>query len=175
MRKAFSGIALAVLGFVFLVVTAGSSHAAVVATPFAELQIGTIGYNAVGADTYANRNKEFVDIKAVVDFNINGLVVSDSWGRVNNPDGVGCNAFKVTDLPSKDDTVLSAGHTLRVYVGSGVPSFDDIRDRYNVFMNSDDDCGYHGQFFNNLGDRAVIANGTHVESRFYGFENGYYV
>jgi hypothetical protein len=176
MRKALSGIALAILSFAFIVLTAGSSTAAVVATPFAELQIGTIGYNAVGTDTYANRNKEFVDVKAVAAFDVKDLVVSDSWGRVNNPDGVGCNAYKiVNNLPGKADTVLPAGHTLRVYVGAGTPSFDDVRDRYNVFMNSNDDCGSHGQFFDNLGDRAFIAKGTQVESRHYGFENGYYV
>jgi hypothetical protein len=175
MRKVFSGIALAILSFVFLVVTAGSSTAATVATPFADLRIGTIGYNAVGADTFNNRNKEFVDIVAVTNANVGDLVVSDSWGRVNNPDGVGCNAYKVTDLPGDATTTLPAGYTLRVHVGFGDPTFDAAKSRYNVFMNSNDDCGYHGHFLNNLGDHVFIAKSTNVESRYYGFENGYYV
>lgn len=172
MRKALSGILMGILAFAFVVLTTGSAQAT---TEFAHLDIGTIGYNAVGSDVPANRNKEFVDVVASANYDVNGLVVTDSWGRQNNPDGVGCNAYKVTDLPGTESTVLPAGHTLRVYVGSGVPSFDGARNRFNVFMNSDIDCGDDGHFYNNLGDRAFIAKGTEVESRWYGFENGYYI
>ena len=178
MRKALSGILLGILSFMFIILTTGTSNADV-----AGLKVTRVGYNAVGADTYMNRNSEYVDITASVTTDVKDLIVTDSWGHVNNADGVGCNAYKVTTLPggvgSTDGTgtgtFLLANHTLRVYVGYGRPAASDSY--HYLYMNSDyRQCGYNGHFINNMGDTLWITKGT-TESDSFSFDirRGYYV
>lgn len=179
MRKALSGIALAVLALAFVVLTTGSSHADVPG-----LSLGRTGTNTPGADTYWTRNDEYQDITntSATPVDVNGLVLVDAWGKLNNPDGVGCNAYKVTSVPGGTDadgtgtgTFLPAGHTLRIYVGAGNPSFNGATMHY-VYMNSKNVCGYHGHFLNNFPRETIWIGLNGVwESKSYDFSGGYYV
>lgn len=179
MRKIISGLLMAVLALMFIAFTTGSSNAAT--GDVASLSIGTVGYNAVGADTFFNRNREFVDVVATSNTDVKDLVVTDSWGHFNNANGVGCNAYKVTNFlggvgaidGTGTGTFLPAGHTLRVYVGSGVPAVNGTM--HYVYMNSHPTCGYHGHFINNLGDVLWISLGGNDESKTFNMHAGYYV
>jgi hypothetical protein len=165
MRKAFSGIALAILGFAFIVLTAGSSTATVADVP--NVHIGDVGYNARGNDTVWNRNKEYVDI--TIDANatsvdLDGFVITDRWGFEHSAET--CNRYTVQNV-----TLTQTVKTLRVYVGLGAPV--NGATHFTRFMNSK--CGYHGHIFNNLGDTVYLKNGSDYDSKSYDFENGYYV
>lgn len=165
MRKAMSGIALAVLSFVFLVVTAGSSNAATL--DVAGVHIGDVGYNARGNDSVWNRNKEYIDITldaGVTSKDLDNFVITDKWG--NDHPSETCNKYTIQDV-----TLTDTVRTLRVYVGNGDVTNGPVR--FTRFMNSG--CGYHGHIFNNLGDTIYLKNGESVESKSYDFENGYYV
>ncbi|MFI6737425.1 hypothetical protein ACIBI9_31255 [Nonomuraea sp. NPDC050451] len=182
MRKALSGIMLAVLSLAFIVLTTGSGHAAV--ADVSNLSLGRTGYNTPGADTYWTRNDEYQDVTntGATAVDVNGLVFVDSWGKANNEDGVGCNAYKVTSVPggagSADGTgtgtFLPAGHTLRIYVGAGTPAFDGSK-RHYVYMNSNKVCGYNGHVFNNFPRETLwIGLGGSWKSKTYDFSGGYY-
>lgn len=164
MRKALSGMLLAVLSLAFIVLTTGSSNADVT-----DLQFGVIGYNARGADNWFNRNKEYVDIKNVssASINVKGLKVEDNWARNDDSDST-CNTYTV---PS--DVILAAGDTLRVYVGNGTVATNGTY--HYVYMNSKPGCGYHGHIFNNLGETVWFYFNGSSASKSYGFENGYYI
>jgi len=164
MRKALSGIALAVLSLAFIAFTNGNANATVASEG---LEITQIGYNARGNDTWLNRNKEFVDIKNVHEGNavLNGFVLEDDWGH--KTEGNTCNRYVVQDV------TLKPGQTLRIYVGAGTPAANDSY--VYRYVNSPSHCGYHGHFLNNLGDTVWFTNGSRVFSKSYDFENGYTV
>lgn len=143
------------------------------------LAITQVGYNAYGADTFYNRNQEFVDVKNVgaTDVNVKNLVVTDAWGKANLDDNPRhCNTYKVTELPgittgSDGSVQLPAGHTIRVYTGRGSPSVNGSV--HAVYLDSR--CGYHGHIWGNSGDTAWIVLGSDSESFAYDFDNGYVV
>ncbi|MGR6922663.1 hypothetical protein ACU635_51130 [[Actinomadura] parvosata] len=145
------------------------------------LSIVNIGYNARGADSIWNRNKEYVDIQASVDVNVKGLKLYDGWGKTHLDDARGCNRYEVASLPGITEVdgklTLQAGHTIRVHSGWGQPSVTGTR--HNVYMNSGAGskagCGYHGHIWNNLVDTAYIALNGDEESAAYDFEDGYTV
>ena len=145
------------------------------------LAIVNLGYNARGADTVWNRNKEYVDIKAFANVDVKGLKLYDAWGKANQDDERGCNRFEVTSLPGITEVdgkvTLPAGHTIRIHSGWGNPSVTGTR--HNVYMNSGAGsklgCGYHGHIWNNLVDTAHIELNGNEESETYDFEAGYTV
>jgi hypothetical protein len=146
------------------------------------LSITRVGYNAVGADTSWNRNQEYVDITAAPDHavDVKGLVVEDSWAHAAGDDNRGhCNTWTVNSLPGIEPTtegqiMLPAGHTIRVYTGSGRPAVFGVDGRFHaVYMNSH--CGYHGHFWNNGGDTVYVSLNGETSSLAYNFENGYYI
>lgn len=154
-----------------------ASAPASAAAPIDNLAISQVGYNAVGADTWFNRNKEYVDITAAADVNVKGLTVADSWAKNHADDNPkGCNTFTIDSLPGvvpgPDGSVtLQAGRKVRVYVGSGTPA---VSGSYHlVYANSK--CGYRGHIFNNGGDTVWLTQGSNEESFSYNFDNGYYV
>ena len=162
MRKALSGIVLAILSIMFITFTTGSSNADVPG-----LQIGAIGYNARGADTWFNRNKEYVDIKNISSdvMNLNGLVIEDNWAHTDTSDSK-CNTYTVGNV------VLNPNETLRVYIGNGTPAVSGTY--HYVYVGSKPGCGYRGHIINNLGDTIWISKGGVSESKSFSFENGYY-
>jgi len=145
------------------------------------LSIGTIGYNARGADTAANRNSEYVDIAntstAAVD--VMGLLVRDAWAKRNNKvESTDCNTFKVESLPGVDvvdgKLMLPAGHVIRVYSGAGTPKVFGPAGKWHAVY-KDSTCGYNGHFWNNIGDTAWITLGGVSESKRYDFRFGYHI
>jgi len=182
LRRILDGIVLAVAAVLLMALTAPTAHAAA-RRDIDGLQIGTIGYNARGADTWLNRNAEFVDIANTSDkpVNVYGLRVEDSWAHRMGAEGAGkCNNFTVTELPGveKDDEAkkleLPAGHVIRVYVGAGQPKTFGPGGRWHaVYM--DHKCGYRGHFLNNLGDTVYIKLNAAEEYKRYDFRRGYYI
>ena len=145
------------------------------------LSISQVGYNAVGADSYLNRNSEYVDIKASADTDVTGLRVQDSWRHATRSTyRAACNTFVVTTanvdpgLVHEDKVVLPAGHTLRVYVGSGTPAaFAPGGSYHSAYIDSK--CGYHGHFLNNDRDMVWIVLGDQSAWKGYDFRRGYYI
>jgi hypothetical protein len=176
MRKALSGIALAVLSLMFIILTTGSSHAAM-AGELNDLTIEQIGYNARGVDYFQNRNKEFVDIhnpSGNGEVNLDGLVLRDGYAKNYSGD---CNRYVFNDFK------LSDGQTVRVYTGEGDDSSVVRSDNYwykfmNHGYNDTKNCGYRGHYINNLADTLYVTNGdgsVTYASKPFDFDNGYYV
>lgn len=167
-------LSLAVVGA--LGVTGLSASSASAAAPIDNLAISLVGYNANGADSWFNRNKEYVDITATADVNVKGLTVSDSWARSHADDNPKkCNTWTIDSLPGVDEVdgklMLPAGHKVRVYNGSGTPA---VSGSYHlVYANSK--CGYHGHVYGNGGDTVWLTQAGNEESFSYNFDNGYYV
>ncbi|MFI6296693.1 hypothetical protein ACIBEJ_34245 [Nonomuraea sp. NPDC050790] len=149
------------------------------------LRVGTIGYNAHGPDVADNRNAEFVDVvnDSTAGVSVVGLLIQDSWARGNNRTSrcntttLAAGALPVTDGQPAD--VLPAGHTLRVFMGSGTASVDGTV--HKVFRNMDSRCGLNGHHLNNgpggnrwaPWDTVWITLGGNSESRSYNFTRGY--
>lgn len=152
------------------------------------LSIGTIGYNAYGADTAANRNSEYVDVVNgdSVGVPVAGLVLQDAWARGNNATRCNTFALKAGVLPVDAGATVDAlpsGRTLRIYMGSGTPRVftRDGVTYHAVYANSSTRCGYNGHIFNNGAssnryapwDTAWITLGGNSESKPYNFSFGY--
>src|SRR5690606_34742836 len=82
MKKIISGITLRILAALLIALSVPTAHAGARAD-IPGLQIGTIGYNARGGDSWHNRNAEFVDNANTSDkpVNVYGLRVKDSWAH----------------------------------------------------------------------------------------------
>ncbi|MET8864685.1 hypothetical protein ABZW11_17245 [Nonomuraea sp. NPDC004580] len=179
---------LAALAVAFLALAvAGPSTAAAADVP--GLRIGTVGYNAYGADVASNRNSEFVEVVAddtapAEGVNVAGLLVQDAWARGRDKT-TGCNTFTLKPgvLPVEDGQpgdVLPKGATLRVHMGPGAPAIDAGGVRH-VYADMSTRCGYNGHIFNNGPgsnrwadwDRAWITLDSNSESKPYNFTRGY--
>lgn len=168
--------------------TASASTAEPVEPSAANLAITRVGTDAMGSDHFRNRNREFVDVKASAEVDITGLVVQDSW-RKATPAAIKphCNTFTVTadkvdaDLKTTDGkVVLPAGHTLRVYVGSGTAKAWGWGNRLHaVYMNhgfgDSRDCGYRGHFLNNNADTVYVTKGGFEINKPWDWRGGYTV
>lgn len=146
------------------------------------LEIGTVGYNANGADTWVNRNREYVDVTNVSGgpVDVKGMVVQDAWAHARGDDNDrNCNTWTVNSLPgitpgAGGSLLLPAGHTIRVYSGLGRPSTFGTGDRIHaVYMNHR--CGYNGHYLGNTNDTVWITLGSDSESKSWDFSNGYYL
>lgn len=173
MRKVISGLLMAVLALMFIAFTTGSSNA-----DASNLSITQVGYNAIGADTYLNRNKEFVDVTNTTagTVNVAGLDLTDTWSHNKGDNFEGCNTFTVP--AGLVDTNLDQGEILRIYMGDGTNTVS-ADGKYHIFYaRSPESCGYHGHILNNMGDVVWIKLGTPVavqKFRKYNFETGYTV
>lgn len=152
------------------------ASASTAAAPIGDLSITQVGYNANGADSFWNRNKEYVEITASADVNVKNLVVADSWAKANAGDNAeNCNTYTVTALPGVVEVggmvTLPAGDKIRVYSGSGTPV--KVGGTFRLFMNSK--CGYRGHYLNNGGDTVWLSQAGNEEWFSYNFDNGYYV
>lgn len=159
--------------------------ASAVAAPIDSLSIGRIGYNAYGADTLVNRNREYVEVTNTTDVavNVTDLLVQDAYARGNDKT-TGCNTFKLTagKLPVADGTdpdMLPGGHTLRVYMGDGTAAVDGTV--HKVYRNMPKYCGANGHVLNNTGkpvgawDTVWITLVGASKSKGYNFYFGYWV
>ncbi|WP_433519028.1 hypothetical protein ACQP2T_28025 [Nonomuraea sp. CA-143628] len=156
----------------------------------AGLAVGTIGYNAHGADVPGNRNSEYIDVvnagREPVD--VKGLRIEDAWAHAN-PDraaATGCNTFTVAVLPgvapgADGAVMLAPRHAIRVYMGAGTDVLDGRT--YKLFKNSDPRCGFNGHVLNNNApvsgtgpwETVWLVKGAASEAKSYEFYNGYYV
>lgn len=174
MKKTLTLAAAAVLTFTGV---SGAGIATASAAPGDTLQIVRVGTDAMGADSFANRNREFVTFKNVstVDFDVAGVVVEDNWSR-NNPRPHTCNKYTITDLPGAGtNTVLHPGEYVTVYNGVRAGGDYKVGVEYRLFANSDVDCGTYGQFFNNDADTAWVSKGEVVHSKSWDWNGGYFV
>jgi hypothetical protein len=188
MRKALSGIALAVLSFVFLVVTAGSSHAATVdpqATDKAKVGIVRVHYNSKGGDLASNAWQEGVLVRnnSGVSLNLNGWRVHDTYRSSVNSSDWDDKFTNSCVFPSVD---LAPNQT--VYVTSSSVAYAAYAQRIsaNHYIYCDfagKGKGHNGGIYNNMGDTVYLEYRDATESnkvvrtsaKSYGFENGYYV
>jgi streptogramin lyase len=173
----FMGVALAG-------VPASASTSA--AAPIDSLTIGKINYNAYGSDTFANRNREFVEITNTTDVavKVDGLLVQDAWARGNDKTS-GCNTYKLEagKLPvaaDADANMLPAKATLRVYMGAGTDEVEGTV--HKVYRNMPKYCGWEGHVLNNSGknpfakwDTVWVTLDGASKAKGYNFYFGYYV
>jgi len=162
--------------FATAAVLAGAPASASSVAPIDKLSITQVGYNANGADTWWNRNKEYVEITASEAVNVKNLVVADSWAKANVGDNAEkCNTYTVAALPGVaevgGEVTLPAGDKIRVYSGSGTNV--KVGGTFRLFMNSK--CGLKGHYLNNGGDVVWLTQAGNEESFTYNFDNGYYV
>ncbi|MFI7707592.1 hypothetical protein [Nonomuraea sp. NPDC049480] len=181
---------VAALAVVLIAVGLAGPSVASAAADVPGLVVGTISYNAPGADVPGNRNKEYVDVVNVgrEPVDVKGLRVEDSWAHANADRAAttGCNAYTVTALPgvapgADGAVMLPPRHAIRVYVGAGTDVLDGRT--YKLFKDSDPRCGYNGHVLNNNApasgtgpwETVWIVKGAAAESKSYEFWNGYYV
>lgn len=176
-RMRISKSAILLAGVVIAASLPASTASASTTAGVDNLQITQVGYNANGADSWWNRNKEYVDITAAADVNVKGLTVSDSWAKSHSDDNPKkCNTWTIDSLPgvvagADGSLTLPAGHKVRVYNGVGTPAVSGVY--HLVYANSK--CGYHGHVYGNGGDTVWLTQGSNEESFTYNFDNGYYV
>ncbi|NUP23998.1 MAG: hypothetical protein HOZ81_49685 [Streptomyces sp.] len=145
------------------------------------LRIVEVGTDAMGADTYANRNREFVKVQnvstAAVD--VAGVLVEDNWAHAKTVagDAHSCNTYKIVDLPGSPTTMLAPGEYVTVYNGTRWGGNRKVGNEYQLFANSDADCGTAGQFYNNDADTAWVtkSSGDAYSSKSWDWNGGYTV
>ncbi|MBF8191646.1 lamin tail domain-containing protein [Nonomuraea sp. K274] len=158
---------LAAVAAVFALTLAASAASA---TAGPDLSVTRVNYNAVGADTAANRWQEAIYLKASSDLSepldISGWKVHDTYA---NADGDHTNAYT---FPA--GTVVKAGGTVVVSSAAGVNKTDPNSTQV-YYM--DFKRGYNGHWLNNGGDTVYVekAGGDQVTKLVYDFDNGYYV
>lgn len=181
--NAISGTSM-VLG-VALVVAIGlnaQAEAKSVSAP-GDITITRVGTDAMGGDSFQNRNREYVSFKNTTptstSVNVAGYTVMDEW-RNNNLANTGtCNKYTIgATLPGKTDALLEAGKTVIVYNGWGMNRATSMG--YVLFANSKFSCGLKGHFLNNDKDTALLKTGaaasdTVVDSKSWNWNGGYFV
>lgn len=134
------------------------------------LDITRVNYNAMGADTLANRWQEAIYLQnpaATGDpLDISGWTVHDTY---KNGEGQWGNAYT---FPA--DTKLAPGALVIVTPSNGVNK--TAQNATQVYY-MDFKRGYNGHFLNNGGDTVYVdnADGERITSFTYDFDNGYYV
>lgn len=147
------------------------------------LQIVEVGTDAMGADSFANRNREFVTFKNVSGSSVDiaGVLVEDNWAHARTVAGDShtCNTYKITDLPDNAGTMLAPGESVTVFNGVRWGGGRKVGSVYQLFANSDVDCGTFGQFFNNDADTAWVTRngptGEVLSSKSWDWNGGYFI
>lgn len=129
-----------------------------------DLKIVAVGTDAMGADSYSNRNREFVKFQNVSggDLDIANVLVEDNWAHSKTVDGDAhsCNTYKIVDLPDNAGTTIANGEYVTVFNGSRWGGNRKLVNgtvvEYQLFANSDRDCGTEGQYFNNNNDAVYV-------------------
>ncbi|MFG1683481.1 hypothetical protein ACGFNP_25155 [Nonomuraea sp. NPDC049269] len=162
--------------------TSPASAVTTVDVPGDVLRIVEVGTDAMGADSYANRNREFVKFQNVSNapVDVAGVLVEDNWAhaRTVGGDAHTCNTYKIVDLPSNATTMVQPNEYVTVFNGSRWGGNRKVGSEYQLFANSDTDCGTFGQFYNNDADTAWVtkANGADVySSKSWDWNGGYTV
>lgn len=144
----------------------GTGAASATAAP--ALEVTRVNYNAVGADTLANRWQEAIYLRNTTggDLDISGWKVHDSY---KNGEGEHTNAYT---FPA--GTTVKPGALVVVSSAAGVNKTDPNATQ-TYYM--DFKQGLNGHWLNNGGDTVFVKkNGGGFVSKFvYDFDNGYYV
>lgn len=146
-----------------------------------QLKVTKVGTDAMGSDTFTNRNREYVTFKNVSDgpLDIANVVVEDNWAHnrtlMSGPSTHTCNTYKITDLPDNPTTDIAMNETVTVFNGAGTNV--KVGTEYRLFANSDTDCGTLGHFYNNDNDTAWVTkvDGTPITKRSWDWGGGYFV
>lgn len=150
------------------VLALGAFGFAAAASADPDLSVTRVNYNAVGADTLANRWQEAVYLRNTSggELDISGWKVHDTYA---NADGEHTNAYT---FPA--GTMVKAGGQVVVSSAAGVNKTDP---NATLVFYMDFKKGYNGHWLNNGGDTVYVvkANGDQVTKLVYDFDNGYYV
>lgn len=178
-------IVLSFVGVVALMLggtSMSAASAAVTPAPAAgDLKITRVGTDAMGSDSFANRNREFVTFKNVSGHAVDvaNVLVEDNWahGRTVAHRAHTCNTYKLTDLPDNASTEIAAGETVTVFNGTRIGGDFKAGGEYRLYANSDTDCGTFGQFYDNNADTAwvTLADGTELAKKSWDWNGGYYI
>ncbi|MEU4577459.1 hypothetical protein [Nonomuraea sp. NPDC023979] len=183
MKKILISLAAFALAFSGLAASPASAatSAAAVAPDSDDLRIVRVGTDAMGADSYSNRNREYVTFKNVSDHavDIANVLVEDNWahGRTLANRSHSCNTYKITDLPDNSTTELAAGEYVTVFNGVRAGGDHKAGSEYRLYADSDVDCGTAGQFYNNDADTAWVttAAGVELAKKSWDWNGGYHV
>ena len=162
-------------------VASATASAAAPAPVAGDLKIYRVGTDAMGADSFANRNREYVTFRNVSGHPVDvaTVLVEDNWahGRTLANRSHTCNTYKITDLPDNSTTEIASGESVTVFNGSRVGGDYKVGTEYRLYANSDVDCGTYGQFFNNDADTAWVTTSTGAElaKKDWDWNGGYYV
>lgn len=162
--------------FIAAILPAGPASAAAV-PGLNDLKIVVVGTDAMGTDTFANRNREYVTFTNATtgDLDIAGVVVQDNWSHSNSGTH-SCNRYEITDLPGNDSTVIAGGATVTVFNGSKWGGDRRNSNDYQLYAKSDVDCGTAGHYLNNDADTVwVTKGGTDIASKSWDWAGGYTV
>lgn len=169
-----------ILSALFVALAAfGFSAPASADVPGDVLRIVEVGTDAMGADNYANRNREFVKFQNVSGgpVDVAGVLVEDNWAHAKTVAGDAhtCNTYKIVDLPGNATTMVAPNEYVTVFNGSRWGGNRKVGSEYQLFANSDPDCGTAGQFYNNNNDAAHVtkANGDVLSSFSWDHNGGY--
>ncbi|MET8985810.1 hypothetical protein ABZW49_10215 [Nonomuraea wenchangensis] len=126
------------------------------------LRIVEVGTDAMGADNYGNRNREFVRFQNVSGnpVDVAGVVVEDNWAHAKTRAGAAhtCNTYKIASLPG-GTMMLGKDEYVTVFNGSRWGGDRKVNgNEYQLFANSDADCGTAGHFLNNNNDTVWVTN-----------------
>ncbi|MFI6296878.1 hypothetical protein ACIBEJ_35175 [Nonomuraea sp. NPDC050790] len=142
---------------------ASAASLAVADVPGDVLRIVEVGTDAMGADSVANRNREFVRFQNVsgAPVDVAGVLVEDNWAHSKTLADVAhsCNTYKIVDLPSNPTTMVAPGEVVTVFNGIRWGGNYKVGSEYRLYANSDPDCGTNGQFFNNDNDAVYVTKG----------------
>lgn len=147
-----------------------------------KLRVVKVGTDAMGSDTFTNRNREYVTFKNVSDgpLDIANVVVEDNWAHnrtlMSGPSTHTCNTYKITDLPDNPTTDIAMNETVTVFNGAGTNV--KVGTEYRLFANSDTDCGTLGHFYNNDNDTVWVTSAdgaTTYGSKSWDWGGGYFV
>lgn len=167
MRILKSAAAAALAASLAAAVAVGPAAASAADPKPGDLEITRVNYNAVGADTAANRWQEAIYLKNAsgAELDISGWVVHDTY---KNAEGKHTNAYTFPD-----NTVVAKDGLVVVSSANGI---DKTSQNATQVYYMDFKRGYNGHWLNNGGDTVYAKAGdTEVAKFVYDFDNGYYV
>jgi hypothetical protein len=135
-----------------------------------DLAIVEVGTDAMGADSYSNRNREFVKFRNVssASVDVKDVLIEDNWAHAKTKAEAAhtCNTHKIVDLPDNTGTEIAPGEYVTVFNGSRWGGNRKLVSgsvvEYQLFANSDRDCGTEGQYFNNNNDAVYVTTAKGV-------------
>jgi len=178
-KNVLSGVTMiSLLGAALVIGTIESANAAP-----GDITITRVGTDAMGGDSYRNRNREYVSFKnttpGATPVDVKGYTVMDEWRKANLSSTSPCNKYKIGNtLPGKTDALLEAGKSVTVFNGWGVNRATPSG--YVLFANSPSSCGLYGHYLSNDKDTAYVMTGdsatdTVVTSKGWDWHGGYFV